>query len=169
MLTDQQIHDLITCRKIIVKKNPDQGYREEKRQRRCNLILNDMPACDSTAAAFTIFIRQNTEFIENFSLGLQYQTNESSLGTITLVRYNGPHGESGRHLDGHYARPHIHRITAGELGSGSIQPPEKKREITDRYATFGQALRVFFADANITNSADHFPEMLQGRLFDGSC
>ena len=130
MLTDRQIRELIDRPKVIVKKEPVRGYKEENRHRRCDLELETMPSSDDE---FTVFTRQNIVFIENFSIGLRYQTNDPKLGTVTLVRYNGPHGEYSRHPDGHYAVPHIHRITATEIASGSTQPQERDREITDRF------------------------------------
>ena len=87
--------------------------------------------------------------------------------TITLVRYNGPHGEINRHSDGHYNKPHIHRITAAEIASGSTEPQESHREITTRYGTFEQALLVFFDDIAAPDSGQYFSELLQGRLFNG--
>ncbi len=164
MLTDQQILNLIGCPKIITKKEPARGYREYNRHRRCDLELEFV---DDSEAAFTVFIRQNNEFIENFSIGLRFQTNSPTLGAITLIRYNGPHGETSRDPDGHYARSHIHRITASELESGSVQPQETNREVTDRYSTFEQGLTVFFTDIRVTNFEDYYPGLLQGNLFDG--
>ena len=73
-----------------------------------------------------------------------------------MVRYNGPHGESSRDPDGHYASPHIHRITQAESAKGSVEPPEKHRELTDRYDTFEEALLVFFSDIGVSNYAEYF-------------
>jgi hypothetical protein len=89
------------------------------------------------------------------------------LGAITLVRYNGPHGETSRAPDGHYAKAHIHRITEQELASGSTQPQERDRTITVQYATLDQALWVFFNDAGVSNHDEYFPEMSQMTLFNG--
>ena len=164
MLTDEQIQDLIGCSKTITKKEPAKGYREESRHLRCDLELE---SAQDSRASFKIFIRQSTEFIENFSIGLRYQINDPSLGSITLIRYNGPHGESSKDPDGHYAQSHIHRIAAFELESGNTQPQERHREITDRYRTFEQGLLVFFDDAHAVNFGDHFPNLQQGKLFNG--
>ena len=112
--------------------------------------------------------RQNEKFIENFSIGLRYKTGDDSLGTITLIRYNGPHGETSRSPDGHYNKPHIHRITASEIASGSTQPQECHREITDRYQTYEQALPIFFGDIGVENYKKYFPELLQQSLFNGN-
>lgn len=159
-MTDQEIRDLIACPKTITSRQPARGYRAENRQNRCDLDLR----ADNDGRTFKVFIRQSTEFIENFSIGLRFQTDSRLLGIITLARYNGPHGESSRAPDGHYAQSHIHLISARELASGSAQPQEKDREITTRYGTFEQALVVFFADVGITNTDEYFPELRQRRL-----
>lgn len=163
ILTDQQIQDLLDIPKTISEKIPARGYKEENNQRRCDLELE---TTSDDGAKFSVFIRNHNIYIENFSIGLRYQTNSKALKKITLVRYNGAHGESSRHPDGHYALPHIHRITAQELVSGSSNPQERHREITDRYSAFEQALRVFFEDMGVSNYAEYFPEALQPRLFD---
>ena len=113
-----------------------------------------------------MFIRQNERFIENFSVGLRYRSNTAGLGDVTLVRYNGPHGDMSIHPDGHYAKPHIHRITSAELALGSREPRELHRAITDRYTTVDSALRTFFDDLNVAGIQQFFPELSQGRLFD---
>ena len=163
ILTDEQIQELLDIPKAITKKTPArERYKEENSQRRGDL---DLEALSDISVKFSVFIRQNSKFIENFSIGLRYQTNIKALGTITLIRYNGPHGESSLHPDGHYALPHIHRITAQEIASGSVQPQEQHREFTTQYSTLEQALRIFFEDTSVANFADYFPELLQLGLF----
>lgn len=161
-LTDQDIEELIQLPKSIKTKSPSSGYREDGGHKRCDL---DLHAVSDTRITFTVFIRQNSQFIENFSIGLQYQTNRRVPGTITLIRYNGPHGDSSRHFDGHYHKPHIHRIAAEEIRSGSIQPQEKYREVTTRYRTFEEALVRFFDDVKVSDISQHFEDISQGRLF----
>ena len=163
MLTQQRIQELIKLPKIIVRRRPSHGYREESGSRRCDLDLRSHGQDDGT---FAVFIRQNLQFAENFSIGLRYRA-DLPLGAITLVRYNGPHGESSRAPDGHYAKPHIHRITQQEITSGSTQPQERDRAITDQYATLEQALWVFFNHANVSNHNEYFREIAQMSLFDG--
>ena len=161
MLTQQQIQELIELPKAIVSKRPRHGYREDNGNRRCDLELRSHEEDDST---FTVFIRQNLHFVENLSIGLRYRA-DLPLGAITLMRYNGPHGETSRAPDGHYAKAHIHRITEQELSTGSSQPQERSH--TDQYATLEQALSVFFDDAGVLNHDEYFPVILQKRLFDG--
>lgn len=164
MLTDREIQDLIKLPKRITSRTPAEGYKEEARNKRCDLALE---ATEENGASFRVFIRQNTEFIENFSIGLRYQTGDRALGTIVLVRYNGPHGETSRQPDGHFAKPHTHLMTEAELSTGNSQPQERKREFTDQYGTYEEALRVFFDDIAVVNYDEYFPETIQPRLFDG--
>ncbi len=159
MLTDQAIQDLIRSPKEIKRKVPNTGYKDENNHKRCALTLQNQEG-----ESFWVFIRQNNNFIENYSIGLRYQTNNSELGSITLVRYNGPHGETSRSQNGHYDKPHIHRMTATEMDSGSTQPQEKYREITNGYNTFEQALEVFFGDIGVINYLEYFPESRQMSL-----
>ncbi len=165
MLTDDLIQELIAEPKRIISKSPSVGYLEESRHKRCDLDLESELVSNRK---FGMFVRQNLDFIENFSIGIKYQTGDPNLGAVVLARYNGPHGEYSRTPDGHYALAHIHRITERELLTGSIQPRENLREITDRYGTLIEALGTFVNDTGVTNWADYFPELLQGRLFNGN-
>ncbi len=105
MITDEDIRNLIRSPKRIVSKSPTKGYREENGSRRCDLNLE--PA-DGSGRSFSVFVRQHQRFGRNFSIGLRYAVNEGKLTTVTLARYNGPHGETSRAPDEHYARSHIH-------------------------------------------------------------
>ena len=162
MITDADIQSLIRWPKVIVGKSPATGYREENGQRRCDLELQ---SADGSGLAFPAFIRQNIRLPRNFSVGLRYAVNEGKLATITLTRYNGPHGEQSRSSDGHYALPHIHSITQEEIEAGHSQPQESHRELTNRYFTFEEALRVFFDDTATQNYRDYFRNLLEPRMF----
>ena len=137
------------------------AYREQHGHRRCDVELRS----ESIDGTFLVFVRQNLMFIENFSIGLRYRSTDSASGTFTLVRYNGPHGELTKGRDDHFLTPHIHRITEQEIASGSVQPQEKHRELTDRYSTLEQALAVFFEDIGVSNVDSWFPDLTQGVLF----
>lgn len=164
MISDVQIQDLIRLPKVIIDRRPATGYREEHGSRRCDLSLR---SSDDSARKFLVFIRQHIRIRQNFSIGLRYPVNVGKLTTITLVRYNGPHGETSRAPDGHYARPHIHYITANELAAGHTLPQENHRELTNKYNTFEEALREFFAKIAVENCEDYFPMLWKPRLFNG--
>lgn len=164
-MTDMEIRDLVACPKAIWSKEPSRDYRYEPSQRRCNLELT---ATADSRMRFSIFVRQNLKYIENFSVGLNYHSNDRKLGLITLVRYNGPHGESSRQPDGHYAKFHIHRITAAEIASGSREPREIHREITDRYGALEEALIAFFQDTQAVNYWQFCAGMFQRGFLNGN-
>ena len=164
MLSNTEIQNLIHIPKLIVQKTPSVGYSSIPNYKRCNLELT---VAGESEKRFAVFVSQNTNFIENFSIGLRYRTGRKKPASVTLVRYNGAHGEYALSPDGHYMHPRIHRITEKELRAGNIQPQESHRVITDRYATFDQALNVFFLDNSVFNFYDFFPELQRPRLFDG--
>ena len=93
MMNNQDIQTLIRLPKVIIDKKPADGYREENRTRRCDL---DLQSSDETGRVFQVFIRQHIRIGQNFSIGLRYAVNLGKLTTITLARYNGPHGEYSR-------------------------------------------------------------------------
>ena len=105
MLTKEDIESLIKTPKKIKKKTPAKEYKEENGHKRCDLEVSEDSVEDGKT--FSVFIRQNIYFIENFSIGLCYKTKNRALSSITLIRYNGPHGTSQSH-GGHYSKPHIH-------------------------------------------------------------
>ena len=156
MLTDKEIQELITTPKTIITREPAKGYKHESGNQRCDLTLN---STENEKVTFLVFIRQNTQFIENYSIGLRYKTKNKALGTVTLVRYNGLHGETDWGHDGHYNNPHIHRITAEELKSGNIHPQESHRKTTDKYNTLEEAIEIFFNDMNVVNWSTYFPQL----------
>ena len=160
-MTNKDIQDLINTPKRIHNKEPKKGYKTENNHKRCNLILI---GCKNNKLRFEVFIRQNQEFIENFSIGLQCQM-PSLKNHVTLVRYNGPHGQIKRSKADHHPEPHIHYITQEEIESGAFNPKAKSIKITEKYNTFEEGLSVFLMDVGISNWKEYFPELEQGRLF----
>ena len=163
-MTEQELAELRELPKTIQSKNPRQGFREEAGHWRSDLVLlgNSYPG-----SRFEVFLRQNVKYIENFSLGLIYLASESDRGALTLVRYNGAHGEETWTSDGHFAQPHIHYLTAEELAQGYLQPRVSRRVLTNSYATWEEAIPIFLRDIGVTNVDTYFEELLQRRLFNG--
>lgn len=114
---------------------------------------------------FTVFLRQNIDFNENFSVGLIYHSIEGK--KIMLLRMNGNHGETVQNP----LRPiphfnyHIHKITPEEIENGNITDP-KFSLVTDKYVSFEQAIRYFMIHTNILDSGKYFPNFEQLSLFD---
>ena len=163
-LTERHLKELRETPKTIMSKVPVRGLREESGHRRCNLTLH--APTDSTVR-FEVFIRQTLRYIENFSLGLIYHPRDKGHGAITLVRYNGAHGEQMLTPDGHYAQPHIHYLTAEELARGYLQPRALRRVLTDRFSTLEDAIPVFLQDIGVSNVNTYFEDLMQGKLFNG--
>ena len=153
-MTDDEIQTLIVCPKTIIRAEPSKGYSSCNRnwEKKLQLRAGNEPHHKK----FSVFIRQNEKFTENFSIGLRYKTGDKDIGEINLIRYNGPHDVEGidRSGDKHYSSPHIHRITAELLQRGINQP--KERTITDLYSTFDEALWVFAKYCNIANWQAYF-------------
>ena len=162
VFTDQQLEDLIVMPKVLRSREPAMGYKTQDRSERCDMKLSPE---GSEVIEFEVFVSRNLKFIENFSIGLRYNTNLQNLGKITLLRYNGAHGETSHAEDGHYARPHIHRLTSKDVEFGIIHPTERDRKITDKYGTLEEALDVFFDDINITDFGKYFEVLMQRSLF----
>ena len=121
-MTDKDIQYLIDTPKRIHNRDPKKGYKMESNHRRCNLILIGV---ENNNIRFEVFIRQNQIFIENFSIGLHCQI-PSLRNSVTLVRYNGPHGQIKRSKEDHHPEPHVHYITQEEIKSGVFNPKAKK-------------------------------------------
>ena len=160
-MTDEEIQNLITSSKRIYKREPKKGYKIKDNNKRCDLTLKG-----NNKMKFKVFICQNQTFIENFSIGLCCEI-PSMKNSITLVRYNGPHGQIKRNKSDHHPEPHIHYITREEIKSGVFRPKTKNIKITNKYTTFEEGLRSFLQDINIVNWTDYFSELNQGSLFDG--
>lgn len=115
---------------------------------------------------FSVFMRRNEDFPENFSIGLRYHPRDER-GEIILFRCNGPHGEfNGRFdpLHPHWEF-HVHKATAAAIDRGFR--PERFAEKTDKYAAYEEALYFFLSQVGISENdiAYHFPGMNQ-RILD---
>ena len=158
-MTDDEIQALIACPKIITHAEPRHGYGGDSRSAKKNLTLRGE---NDPSKNFHVFIRQSKAHIEIFSVGLRYKTGDKTLGDLTFVRYNGPHGARAKDIsvDGHYSMPHIHLLTAELLASGVKEPCVQQR-IPVRFSIFDEAVQAFSEDCGITNWREYFPAQLQ--------
>lgn len=165
MLTDQKIAELIKYPKIITEAIPKKGMATDKKSsfiRKRNLKLQS----DDEQYFFDAFIRHNTMLIEQFSIGLRFKTDDKTVGKITLIRYNGEHGQSDWSKDNHYSAFHIHKVREILLNKGIYEP--EHIEITQKFSTYDSALNAFLKDVHIINFAKYFPHSDKQRaLFEG--
>lgn len=162
LFSDTEIADLIDCPKQI----------SDPPARSLRLIGADwrndakMVALDGTSRWFAIFMRQNEDFPENFSVGLRFQPNDGR-PEITLLRCNGKHGAFTVHGDIRHPHWtfHIHRATEQAQDAGFTA--EKYATTTDAFASYEQALQFFIGAVHLQTPDCHlyFPNSMQSKLF----
>jgi hypothetical protein len=126
-------------------------------------------ASDGTDGVFSIFMRKNEDFREDFSIGLMYCPQDDP-ETITLLRCNGRHGDFNANIDPDHPHFnfHIHRASEEAIDAGG--KPEKFASKTTEFASYEEALQYFVKAINL-NSKDvekHFPSSAQFPLFPAS-
>ncbi|MDR3764237.1 MAG: hypothetical protein P4M01_09105 [Acidobacteriota bacterium] len=112
--------------------------------------------------AFSMFLRQNEDFPENFSIGLKYHPNDGR-SEIILLRCNGKHGMFNKtgvpdhpHFDFH-----VHRATEVALAAGLRA--ESRAEKCEEFASLEEALQYFVVAINLEqkDANKHFPKSTQ--------
>jgi hypothetical protein len=158
--TQADIEGLIGCPKTVstVKKRIREGAH-------WRLDADLLPA-DETKGTFSMFMRQNLEFGENFSVGLRYCSNDDR-GEIVLLRCNGIHGlYNGQGSQDH---PHFdyHIHTAREDAIDAGERPEKYAVKTKEFASVEEAMQYFVKRVNIVakDVVKYFPSNRQIPLF----
>ena len=154
-LSNQEIEELIQCPKRITEP-PKKDMQLVNGHWRNDMKLQSI----SEMHEFSVFMRKNEDFEENFSIGLVYHPMEVR-GDIHLLRCNGPHGPHV--LFDHHDRFHIHKADSKNLDSG--MRAERNAYITKEYASFQDALGYFLKKCNIMNWEQHFRDVLQRELF----
>ena len=156
--SNEEIKNLISCPKII-SEPPKKEMRSDRGSKR-----NDMRLQSSEGdLEFSVFMRINEDFSENFSIGLDYSSQDER-GTLCLLRFNGPHGgfmPDPPATESHF-RYHIHRAKSENIDAGLRA--EHGAEVTDRYASFRGALVIFLNEINVINALEYFPELSQPML-----
>jgi hypothetical protein len=144
-----EIENFIREEKIITNP-PSKDFKEEGQHFRKDF---DLTSSDG-ARKFSVFLRRNKNFQENFSIGLICYLPEGS--TALLIRLNGDHGEVVENPlkpSPHFGY-HIHRISPVEFERGIADP--KFSSETKEYASFEQALAYFCKIVNIKNADEYF-------------
>lgn len=156
--SQEEIDNLIVCPKVITEP-PRKEMRLERGSRRDNMALRSTDG----DLEFSVFIRINEDFPENFSIGLNYSPQDER-GTICLLRCNGPHGN----FLGSLAFPashfscHVHRAKADNIEAGLRA--ERGGKLVEGYASYRDALAFFLRETNVINATEYFPELNQPML-----
>jgi hypothetical protein len=154
-LSDQEIEKLIDCPKRIIE-SPKKDLQLVNGHWRNDMKLQS----NDGEYDFSVFMRKNEDFEENFSIGLIYNPRDVR-GDIPLLRCNGPHGPHV--LFDHHDRFHIHKAEQENLASG--MRAERTAYITKEYASYQDALGFFLKKCNIINAEQYFVGILQRELF----
>ncbi len=102
------------------------------------------------------------DFAEDFSLGLVFRAPDGK--RVTLVRFNGQHEQSPRLFGSHpHFSYHIHKASAENLNGGRLE--KHSAEVTERYASFDEAVAEFMTTVNIQGWEKHFPQAVPLPLF----
>jgi len=154
--SQQDIERLITCAKEI-SDPPRKEMRAERGSQRNDMRLRSREG----DLEFSVFMRINDDFPENFSIGLEFRPQDEP-GSICLLRCNGPHGEFVGGPQSPHFLPHIHRARPENIEAGLRA--ERGGEPTDAYASYLEALRYFLRIVNVTNVDEFFPNLRQLEL-----
>jgi hypothetical protein len=147
---DEHIENLLRIEKEIIEP-PAKDFSEERGHFKKNFILRSYDG----KYLFRAFIRYNSKFTENFSIGLEYNPKEEK-GSICLLRCNGSHGENNKLP--HHSSFHIHNATAESINAGLR--PESNIQKTEEYATLEQAVLYFLNYINLKqeDKLKYFPD-----------
>ena len=158
--SNEDIDKLITCSKIIINP-PHKEFKEENGHRRNDMTLTS----EDGKEHFGVYIRQNNQFPENFSVGLTWKDpNNPSLRAFTLIRCNGEHGGNYNTTAEHFV-PHIHKLSFEDYTNSITMPSSKNVKITDKFITLDQAIVFFCKECNIKDAGKYFRLIEQGVLF----
>lgn len=144
--TDDEIKKLIETPKRITVR-PQKQMQLVYKHYRNNLKL------ESTNGQFnfSVFMRKNEDFHENFSIGLVYHPTDDPR-EIHLLRCNGTHGP--HQLFSHHEKCHLHIAKEANIREGLKE--DREAFITGEYSTSEDALIFFLKKCNIINAGDHF-------------
>jgi len=158
VFSQEELDNLISCPKVITDA-PRRQMRLERRHKRNDMRLRSADG----DLEFTVFMRINEDFQENFSIGLIHVPREER-GSLCLFRCNGPHGDflGGSGPPGSHFQYHVHRAKVGNLEAGLRA--EHGATLSREYASYRDALTFFLREINVINAFDFFPELSQPML-----
>ena len=161
-MKNEKIQELISCPKVVVDK-PRRTFKNKGKHKENEFVLN----AGNSDEKFIVRLRKHSEFVENFSIMLEYFDLELEKD-IKLIRFNGPHQSIHRNTvindETWSSKSHIHIATQEAIEAG--QRAENFAEITEEYQVFEEALILFWQRVNITEDIEnYFPKIRQRSLF----
>lgn len=120
VFTDKLIQELISCPKRITD-SPKQAKGWGSQSTKKEFWMESVDGSHK----FKGYINQNTNFPENFSIGLVFYPKDER-GRVCLLRCNGPHGDNKEAPEWHL-KCHIHTVLAKDIDDGI----KKERHIVD--------------------------------------
>ena len=154
--SEEEINELIRCDKV-VSEPPKKAMVSRFGHRRNDMRLRSKEG----ELDFTIFMRINDAFPENFSIGLVHSPKDER-GTIILLRFNGPHGGFGWSTGTYDSLYHIHKAKPENIEAG--KRAEAGGEATRAFASYEQALCHFLRQVNVCGAEELFPGIFQLQL-----
>jgi hypothetical protein len=151
VFTDNLIQELISCpKKITDSPKQAKGWGSQSTKREFWMESED------GLHKFKGYINQNTNFPENFSIGLVYYPRDEK-GKVCLLRCNGPHGD---HIGApeHHLKCHIHTVLARDIADGMKR--ERHVEKDANYApAIDDAIQYYVkrVNLNVADKRKHFP------------
>lgn len=129
-----RLEELITAKKHLLG-SPKKKMIVERQFKRNDFDAYS-PAVDEK---FHVFMRQNTNLPENYSIGLLW--NRKNDESVILFRCNGPHG--GNANSPHRFITHTHRLNLKEAEKDNFIETDTRE--TDEFSTFEDAALFFFS------------------------
>lgn len=150
-MEEKVLEEIISCSKEIVDP-PKKQWTTENRHYRNGFSAESIDG----KYRFKVFMRQSKEFPEDFSIGL---IGEIDGREVTILRYNGPHGDVKKELfveDSWHFEYHIHRFD-----------PDLSQLVPFSQATYGsyqEALADFLKRCGFRNYESYFPYVRQSEF-----
>lgn len=166
ILTDQEITDLITERKVVPNNwflrldAKDKAHYQHKEK--------EVDVEGSNGNLFRVIIRENKLNVLDFSIILTLRERDSNV-EYNLLRYNGKHPsrhtnrwEKEKGMPDHTFGPvfHIHRATQRYQESGN--KIDGFAEVTTKYSDSHSALNQFLLECNFKREDEGQPSLFEG-------
>lgn len=143
-MTAKEIHDLIVCEKNVISSDY-KTLKQDNQHMKANIDLED-----KNKNKFRLFIRQSSEFLEDFSIGLLLLKPNAFDENAILVRFQGPHDTLFNPRLGNdlHCVFHSHILSEDDIRNKRFIHPSKKDERSE-YESFEEAFEFALKYCNI--------------------